>query len=107
MTRRQNFRAARAAVIAIVFLSSAHALARQGGRTRQRHSRNLAAAGRRPTLTPRRISLSGGRTFELSLPDFIKAGVVYGRPADIFAFGRDAFLLTDDRAGVVYYIYKK
>jgi glucose/arabinose dehydrogenase len=38
---------------------------------------------------------------------FIKSGVVYGRPADIFAYGRDAFLLTDDRAGVVYYVYRK
>jgi len=32
---------------------------------------------------------------------------VNGRPCDIFSFGRDAFLLTDDKAGVVYYVYKK
>jgi glucose/arabinose dehydrogenase len=38
---------------------------------------------------------------------FLQAGRVNGRPADIFSFGRDAFLLTDDRAGVVYYVYKK
>jgi glucose/arabinose dehydrogenase len=38
---------------------------------------------------------------------FLQAGSVYGRPADILRFGRDAFLLTDDHAGVVYYIYKK
>jgi len=37
---------------------------------------------------------------------FLQAGTVYGRPADIFAYGPDAFLLTDDRAGVVYYVYK-
>jgi glucose/arabinose dehydrogenase len=37
---------------------------------------------------------------------FIKAGKVFGRPADIMSFGKDAFLLTDDNAGVVYYVYK-
>ena len=29
-----------------------------------------------------------------------------GRPADVFAFGENAFLLTDDYAGVVYYVYR-
>jgi glucose/arabinose dehydrogenase len=38
---------------------------------------------------------------------FLRAGKVYGRPADIFSFGDGGFLLTDDRAGVVYYVYKK
>jgi glucose/arabinose dehydrogenase len=38
---------------------------------------------------------------------FQQAGKVYGRPADIFSFGKDAFLVTDDYAGVVYYVYKK
>jgi glucose/arabinose dehydrogenase len=38
---------------------------------------------------------------------FIQGETIYGRPADIFRFGNDAFLLTDDRAGVVYYVYKK
>jgi glucose/arabinose dehydrogenase len=38
---------------------------------------------------------------------FMQAGKVNGRPADIFSFGRDAFLLTDDYAGAVYYVYKK
>ena len=28
-----------------------------------------------------------------------------GRPADIFSFGKDEFLLTDDYSGVVYYVY--
>lgn len=37
---------------------------------------------------------------------FLQAGKVYGRPADIFAYGTDAFLLTDDRAGVIYYVDK-
>jgi len=38
---------------------------------------------------------------------FLVNGVVNGRPCDIFSFGKDAFLLTDDKAGVVYYVYRK
>lgn len=38
---------------------------------------------------------------------FLQAGRLRGRPVDILSFGNDAFLLTDDYAGVVYYIYKK
>jgi hypothetical protein len=34
-------------------------------------------------------------------------GKVNGRPVDILSFGIDGFLLTDDRAGVVYYVYEK
>lgn len=38
---------------------------------------------------------------------FLQGSKVYGRPADLFRFGNDGFLLTDDRAGVIYYVYKK
>ena len=38
---------------------------------------------------------------------FLQQGQVYGRPVDILGFGRDAFLLTDDYAGVIYYVYRK
>ncbi len=38
---------------------------------------------------------------------FQQGAVVHGRPVDIFSFGKDAFLLTDDHAGAVYYVYKK
>ncbi|HEY3037646.1 MAG TPA: hypothetical protein VGJ66_02860 [Pyrinomonadaceae bacterium] len=38
---------------------------------------------------------------------FLAAGKVYGRPVDILSFGVDGFLLTDDYAGVVYYVYGK
>lgn len=38
---------------------------------------------------------------------FLKLGKMYGRPADIFNLGGDSFLLTDDYAGVVYYVYKR
>jgi glucose/arabinose dehydrogenase len=30
---------------------------------------------------------------------------INGRPADVFSFGKDAFLVTDDYSGVVYYVY--
>jgi glucose/arabinose dehydrogenase len=38
---------------------------------------------------------------------FINQGVINGRPVDILNFGQDAFLLTDDRAGAIYYVYKE
>jgi glucose/arabinose dehydrogenase len=49
---------------------------------------------------------SDGKKQEDFLTGFIDKGIVHGRPADIFRIGRDAFLVTDDRAGVIYYIYK-
>ncbi len=43
--------------------------------------------------------------------DFIKGFLVglkvHGRPVDILSVGPNAFLLTDDGAGVVYYVHKK
>ena len=38
---------------------------------------------------------------------FLEAGKVHGRPVDVLDFGTDAFLLTDDYAGVVYYVYMR
>jgi len=38
---------------------------------------------------------------------FLEGKVVHGRPVDVLRFGADAFLLTDDNAGVVYYVYKQ
>ena len=38
---------------------------------------------------------------------FLAAGKVYGRPVDILSFGIGGFLLTDDFAGVVYYVYEE
>ena len=52
-----------------------------------------------------RISESG--SIEDFITGFFEFPKVNGRPADIFNFGRNAFLLTDDYAGVVYYVYKK
>jgi glucose/arabinose dehydrogenase len=57
------------------------------------------------------VRVRGGEDVHAAPVDFIEgfqqAGKVYGRPADIFAFGRDAFLLTDDHAGVVYYVHRR
>jgi len=38
---------------------------------------------------------------------FLQGERVHGRPADILKVGANAFLMTDDHAGVVYYVYKK
>ncbi|MGB7922155.1 MAG: hypothetical protein WCF57_02800 [Pyrinomonadaceae bacterium] len=38
---------------------------------------------------------------------FLEAGRTHGRPVDLLSFGPDGLLLTDDYAGVVYYVYKK
>ncbi|HKO99412.1 MAG TPA: hypothetical protein VJU86_20600 [Pyrinomonadaceae bacterium] len=38
---------------------------------------------------------------------FLNGTKVNGRPVDILNFGDDGFLLTDDYAGIVYYVYKK
>ncbi|HEY0557105.1 MAG TPA: glucose/sorbosone dehydrogenase [Thermoanaerobaculia bacterium] len=38
---------------------------------------------------------------------FLQGGKIRGRPADVLRLGPDAFLFTDDYAGVVYYVYKR
>ena len=48
----------------------------------------------------------GARTEEF-IKGFLQNGVVHGRPADIMRTGPDAFLFTDDHAGVVYYVRRK
>lgn len=51
-----------------------------------------------------RIPEAGGAMQDF-VTGFFEMGRVNGRPADIFSFGKDAFLLTDDYSGVVYYVY--
>jgi len=36
---------------------------------------------------------------------FLRAGKVQGRPADVLRIGPDAFLVTDDHAGAIYYLH--
>ena len=50
------------------------------------------------------VSVSRNGRRQDFLTGFIQNGVIHGRPADIFLVSNDAFLVTDDRAGVVYYI---
>jgi glucose/arabinose dehydrogenase len=50
---------------------------------------------------------NGSSSAEDFITGFLENGMVHGRPCDIFSFGRNAFLLTDDKAGVIYYVYKK
>jgi glucose/arabinose dehydrogenase len=38
---------------------------------------------------------------------FLEGSSVHGRPVDILRFGLDAFFLTDDYAGVIYYVHKR
>jgi glucose/arabinose dehydrogenase len=52
-----------------------------------------------------RVPEPGGAPSDF-ITGFQQAGRVYGRPADIYSYGPGAFLLTDDHAGVVYYVYK-
>jgi glucose/arabinose dehydrogenase len=56
-----------------------------------------------------RLQESGkpGRQPEDFIDGFLVAGKINGRPVDILSFGVDGFLLTDDYAGVVYYVYEK
>jgi glucose/arabinose dehydrogenase len=38
---------------------------------------------------------------------FMKNGIIYGRPCDILRIGSDFFLVTDDHAGVIYFLHHK
>ena len=57
------------------------------------------------------VRLQEGRKPADPPEDFINgllaAGKINGRPVDVLSFGIDGFLLTDDYAGVVYYVYEK
>ena len=49
----------------------------------------------------------GSSRAENFITGFMNRGIINGRPADIFQFGANSFLLTDDRAGVIYFVYKR
>ena len=38
---------------------------------------------------------------------FLENKKINGRPCDVMKFEKDSFLITDDKAGVIYYVYKK
>jgi len=54
-----------------------------------------------------KIDESASGTVEDFITGFYDGTKINGRPADIFSFGKNAFLLTDDHSGVVYYVYRK
>jgi len=51
--------------------------------------------------------LTGPSLPEDFITGFLDGVKVNGRPVDILSYGPNAFLLTDDSAGVVYYVYKR
>lgn len=53
------------------------------------------------------VRVKRGTRAESFISGFLQNGTVYGRPADIMQTGPDAFLFTDDHAGVVYYVRRK
>ena len=53
-----------------------------------------------------RVPRAGGGSATPLLSGFLRAGRVQGRPADVLPF-RDGVLVTDDVAGVVYFVRKK
>ena len=54
-----------------------------------------------------KIEESTSGAIEDFITGFFDGTRVNGRPADIFSYGKNAFLLTDDHSGVVYYIYRR
>jgi hypothetical protein len=53
-----------------------------------------------------RLSGAAPTTPDDFITGFLQGRKVNGRPADVLRFGTEAFLFTDDYAGVVYYVYK-
>ncbi|HEX5965123.1 MAG TPA: hypothetical protein VFY51_04300, partial [Pyrinomonadaceae bacterium] len=54
-----------------------------------------------------KIQDSKGGAVEDFITGFYDGTKINGRPCDVFSFGKNAFLLTDDYSGVVYYVYRK
>lgn len=54
-----------------------------------------------------RIEESASGAVQDFITGFFDGVTIHGRPADVFSFGKDAFLLTDDHSGVIYYVFRK
>ena len=54
-----------------------------------------------------KIDESKSGAVENFITGFFDGTKLNGRPADIFSYDRNAFLLTDDYSGVVYYVYRE
>ena len=53
-----------------------------------------------------KVTASSGSMSDF-ITGFFDGTIINGRPADVFSFGKDAFLLTDDYSGVVYYVSRR
>jgi glucose/arabinose dehydrogenase len=53
------------------------------------------------------LRLKPDNTSEVFINGFLQNGTIYGRPVDILNVDKNAFLLTDDYSGVIYYVSKK
>ncbi len=71
------------------------------------HGSTKKRLGRGYRVVRLREDRTGSDRPEDFIDGFLAAGKVNGRPVDIMSFGIDGFLLTDDYAGVVYYVYEK
>src|SRR5688572_23312149 len=54
-----------------------------------------------------KIAESRSGAVEDFITGFFDGVRINGRPADIFSFDKNGFLLTDDHSGVVYYVYRR
>jgi glucose/arabinose dehydrogenase len=52
------------------------------------------------------VRVRGNRVDDF-ITGFLRDGRVHGRPVDILRYGQNGFLLTDDHAGAVYFVYRK
>ena len=68
------------------------------------HGSTRESLGRGYRVSRVRMNSSKAEDFIIG---FLDRRIINGRPADIFQFGKDSFLVTDDRAGVIYFVYKR
>jgi glucose/arabinose dehydrogenase len=53
------------------------------------------------------VRVAKGEKPEDFITGFLKDGVIYGRPCDVFAMDNDSFLVTEDYSGVIYFVSRK
>jgi glucose/arabinose dehydrogenase len=68
------------------------------------HGSTRASLGRGYRVSRVRVNASRAEDF---ITGFLDRRVIHGRPADVFEFGTNSFLVSDDRAGVIYFVYKR
>ena len=53
------------------------------------------------------VIMRKGRKLQDFISGFLVGETVYGRPCDIMKINESSFLLSDDRAGVIYYVRRR